>query len=508
MQNYKTNIENGTLVGFSNGINICANAVKGTIGKGSNVIIQHENYPYYICTKDAFSVIQSIKLENPIENQAVLMLKDATDSQNKRSRDGRTAMTLIADSILQESMRRRFSWKFPFFKRENPAKINKEITDLLPKIEDLILEQKKSISVDEIYKVAQTASDSERIGKLLGEIYKKVGKDGIIHVEGSGTWNDSVQYIEGTRFNDVGFISPYMVHDELAKKEGKKEYKAIYEKPLILVTKRKVEKVSDISPLIDLAIKENKALVIFTDDMESTIASNIVATHRAGIAKLLIVRAPTLWKNLVYEDFAKVVGATVIEESSGKNFKNLAFEDLGTCDKIIVDKEETVVIGGQDISEHINELKTRGDNDSLIRLMWLTTKTAILKLGANNEGELSFLRLKTEDAVHSSRLALIDGVVEGAGKCLWSISKQMPDSIGGKILKKALCRPLEQITENANGDEIPNDLLDSADVVRNSVRNAIALASIPLTSTVFISIPPKSQEQLMHETLQAQGRRF
>jgi chaperonin GroEL len=405
MYNYKTNIENGTLVGFANGINICANAVKGTIGKGSNVIIQHENYPYYICTKDAFSVIQSIKLENPIENQAVLMLKDATDSQNKRSRDGRTAMTLIADSILQESIK----------SGKSPAKINKEITELLPKIEDLILEQKKSISVDKIYKVAQTASDSERIGKLLGEIYKKVGKDGIIHVEGSGTWNDSVQYIEGTRFNDAGFISPYMVHDELAKKEGKKEYKAIYEKPLILVTKRKVEKVSDISPLIDLAIKENKALVIFTDDMESTIASNIVATHRAGIAKLLIVRSPTLWKNLVYEDFAKVVGATVIEESSGKNFKNLTFEDLGICDKIIVDKEETVVIGGQDITEHINELKTRGDNDSQIRLMWLTTKTAILKLGANNEGELSFLRLKTEDAVHSSRLALIDGVVEGAG---------------------------------------------------------------------------------------------
>jgi chaperonin GroEL len=234
----------------------------------------------------------------------------------------------------------------------------------------------------------------------------------------------------------------------------------------------------------------------------------MVNLHRQEVVKILIVRAPTLWKNLVYEDFAKVVGATVVEESSGKNFKNLVFEDLGTCDKIIVDKEETVVIGGQDISEHINELKTRGDNDSQIRLMWLTTKTAILKLGANNEGELSFLRLKTEDAVHSSRLALIDGVVEGAGKCLWSISKQMPDSIGGNILKKALCRPLEQITENANGDEIPNDLLDSADVVRNSVRNAISLASIPLTSTVFISIPPKSQEQLMHETMQQQGRRF
>jgi len=499
MQNdYKTNIIDNALIGFANGINICRKAVEGTIGKGSNVVIQHEDYPYYILTKDAYSIIQSIKLNDPIEYQAVLMLKDATDSQNKRSKDGRTAMTLIADAILQETIK----------SGENPAQVNKEIGELLPVIEDLILKQKKPIYENEIFKVAQTASDSVRIGKLLGDIYQQIGKDGIIHIEGSGTWNDSVQYIEGIRFNDAGFISPFMVYDEVAKKEGKKENKAVYENPIILVTKRKIEKESDISKLVDIAIRENKALVIFADDMDSNLASSIVATHKAKVAKILIIKAPILWKNFIYEDFAKVTGATVVEESSGINFKNLEFKHLGTCAKIVVDKEETVIIGGQDISEHINELKTKGDDDSQLRLSWLTTKTAILKLGANNEGELSFTRLKCEDAVHSSRLALLDGVVTGAGRCLFEIARNLPDTIGGRILKSALSEPSLQIMKNSTIPVDWSDLLDSADVVRNSVRNAIALASIPLTSKIFISIPPKSQEQLMHETLQAQNRRF
>lgn len=499
MDKYKTNIINNSFIGFANGVSIVANAVRGTIGKGSNVVIQQENYPYYILTKDANSIIQSIKLEDPAENQAVLMLRDATDSQNKRSKDGRTAMTLIIDSILQETLK----------SGEEPAKINKEIQELLPKIEQMIFKSKNDISEKDIWKVAQTASDSERIGKLLGDIYKKIGKDGIIHVEGSGTWNDFVEYKEGIRFVDAGFISPFMVYDEVARKANKTESKAIYENPRILVTKRKIEKESDISGLIDRAIAENRALVIFTDDMDSNLASNIVATHKAKVAKIAIIKAPILWKNYVYEDFAKVTGATVVEESSGINFKNLELSHLGTCDKIIIDKEETVILGGQNIDEHISELKSRGDNDSLLRLSWLTTKTAILKLGANNEGELSFLRLKAEDAVHSSKLALVDGVVMGAGLCLYAISDQLPDSIGGRILKIALKAPASQILENNLGEPVNIDnLLDSADVVRNSLRNAIALTSTPLTSTVYISLPPKSQEQLMHETLQAQGRRF
>lgn len=500
MQNeYKTNIVKGALIGFANGIHQARIAVEDTIGKGSNAVIEKEDYPGYILTKDAYSIIQSIKLGDKTEQKAIDMLRDATDSQNKRSKDGRTAMTLICDSILQESIK----------SGENPAIINKEINELLPKIEDLILKQKKPISEDKINIVAKTASDSKRIGDLLGEIYKKIGKEGIIHVEGSGTWNDCIEYTDGIKFNDAGFISPYM-GDEKSKK-------AVYENPIILVTKRKIEKEADISALIDNSIRQNKALVIFCDDMDSNLASNIVATHRAKVAKILIIKAPILWKNFIYEDFAKVTGATVIEESSGVNFKNLAFEHLGTCSKIVTDAEETVIVSNIDYSAHINDLKAKGDNDSLLRLSWLASKTAILKLGANNEGELSFTRLKTEDAVHSSKLALLDGVVKGGGLCLYKVSLEMPDTIGGRILSRALKAPLEQIMINAGSKmELHDfetyvdmeDLLDSAGVVRNSVRNAIALASTPLTSKIYISIPPKSQEQLMHETLVAQQRRF
>lgn len=509
-QEYSTNIHEHALQGYANGMKICANAVKGTIGKGRNVIIQQKMYPGYLLTKDAYSIIQSVKLGDPIENQAVLMLKDAMDSQNKKSKDGRTAMTLMTDAILQESIA----------SGQNPMQIKDEIEALYPIIAKEIDAQTVQITVDEVEKVARTASDSDRIGKLISEIYKEIGKDGIIDLEGSGTWDDNVTYIDGIRFADATLLSPMLVHDEQAIKEGRTETKAVYENPTILVTKKKISKLDDINPL--LLTLENleepiKDLVIFTDDMDSTVASYLIATHKNKRFNICIIKAPVLWKGLVFEDFAKVTGSTIIDDSMGTSFKRMPLAVLGTCGKIVVDKEETLITGIADVSEHITELKKINDNDSQRRLAWLNTKSAILRLGANNEGELSLLRLKAEDAIHSSNLALHYGVVAGGGTALFNISKKMQNP----IMKKVLSTPFQQIVENSFGnvgeieqqiktktqgfnaktgkveDMYEAGILDSAVVVKNSLRNAIALASIPLSGSIYISIPPQTVEELM-----------
>ncbi len=519
---HKTNIYEFARKGITNGINICRRAVEGTIGgKGTNAIIRQEFYPFYIQTKDAFSIIQAIRCEDPLEKQAVDMMKDATDSMNKRSKDGRTTMCILTDEILQESEK----------SGKSGLVIERELAELLSEIEKVIDTQTRPITVDEVEAVATTAADSPRLGKLIAGIYQKAGKDCIInHIEASGTFEDDVQYTEGVHFTDTGFLSPYMVRDEEARKEGRTEKKAIYEKPAILITKRKIQSDDDIAPLVEALMKYKRDLVIFTNDMDSGVATNLVNTHKAHndpnspmfnkLINICIVKAPTLWPQYVFEDFAKCTGATIVEDASGITFKNLALDHLGSCGKITVDREEVIIEGTADIREHVAELKALGDEDSLRRVWWLTTKTATIRLGANNEGELSFLRLKTEDAIHSSQLALNHGIVAGGGVALLNVA----GVISNPIIKKALEGPARQIRKNAGLPEVnylyggkdirgldaktgedvdmfKAGIVDSAIVVKNAVRNAIAIASRVLTTNVLIDIPRRSPEELQLEIL-------
>jgi len=168
MKAYGNNVHNFARTGLANGVNICKEATCGTLGgAGLPVVIRQEFYPYYIQTKDAFSIIQAIKCEDALEKQAVDMLRDATDSMNKIAKDGRTAMCLMTDAILQETSHQGLS----------PVVVEKEINELLPKVDELIDAQTKNVDVKDIEGVARTASNSPRLGKLIGDIYKKQGKD-------------------------------------------------------------------------------------------------------------------------------------------------------------------------------------------------------------------------------------------------------------------------------------------------------------------------------------------
>lgn len=512
---HKNNIKDFARKGIINGINICKEAVCGTIGgAGRNVIIRQQDYPYYISTKDAFSIIQSIKCEDPLERQAVDMMRDATDSMNKIAKDGRTAMCLITDAILQETEKQ----------GADPIQVEKEINELLPTIEAEIDKQTKQITVEEVENVARTASNSEHIGKLIGDIYKKQGRECIInHIENSGTTESYVIYHDGVRFKDTCLVSESFVHDEEAIKDKRAEKRAVYEKPLILVTKRKITKESEIDPILQVAKQKERDLVIFTDDMDSKIVTLLVDLHKSKKMNICLIRPPIVWKDYIFEDFAKCVGATIVEDATGITYKNLGLSHLGTCDKIVVD-EECILTGTQDLTEHITRLKQRGDDDSLRRVAWLNTKTATIRLGATNEGELSNLRLACQDAVYSSQAALQYGIVAGGGIALFVVAGGLQND----VLKKALISPFMQIINNANmkngsftGDFGYNTktgkwgvnmfregIVDSSLVVKNSVRNAIKIASIVLRTDKLIDIPKKSMEEMQLEILSKQRNPF
>lgn len=521
--NYKTNIKENALHGISNGIDIAARIVGKTMGaKGRNIILEEEFEPYKSVTNDGATIVDRMEFSDPLEKMGLSFLKEVVARSNANSGDGSTTTCVLLDAILKEGIKTGVS----------TLEIKESLDSLLPVIMQHIDDQTKQITEEEVEQVATIAGESAEIGKLLSGIYKRIGKDGIINLEHSGTYDTNYVFIEGVRFSNTGYLSPYMVYEEDKRKNEEKETKAVYHNPTILVTKRKITHINDINPLLEAMQKQGKKdLVIFTDDMDSGVASLLVKAHQDRIINVLIIKAPVIWKDLVFDDFAKITGATIVEDSTGINFKNLEMKHLGTCGKITVDKEETTVIGTADISDHINELKEIGDESSLRRLSWLQTKTAILKLGANSETELSYKRLKVEDAIHSSQSALQNGIVAGGGVCLLNVSALMPHTIGGNILRVAFEAPARQIRANAGapvcnylysgkdvggfnaatGEEIGNmfeaGIVDSAKVVKQAVRNALGIASTVLTCSDMLAIPPKSQEQIAAEVLTQKGIR-
>lgn len=496
------NIYDYSLPRLAEGIRKAANTVAKTMGpKGNNVVLQEKLPPFTRTTNDGATIIQAMQLADPIESMGLSFLKEAATRSNNNSGDGSTTMTVLLSAILQEGIKSGI----------NTLEVKQSLDETLLIIEAALKDQAKEITVDDIPAVAEIAGEDKELAKKLGEIYRLIGKDGIVHLEGSGTYETSYSFIEGVRFAGTGYLSPFMAHGHKTK--------AIYEKPTILVTKNKIAHLNDINPLLAALESQNKKdLVIFTDDMDSGVARVLIEAHQKGVLNVLIIKAPVLWKTYVFDDFAKCVGATVIEDSSGTRLgKEIQLGWLGTCDKLICDKDEVTLIGIKDISEHVEALKADGTTDAKLRLSWLTTKTAILRLGAKSETELSWKMGKSEDAIHSSRLALQSGVLAGGGLSLRNCAELMPSTIGGEIMRQALKRPQEQILENAgyetkvlphaslginarNGQLVnmfEAGIVDAAAIVLGAVRNSLGIASTLLTVSSVITTPPPTQEELI-----------
>lgn len=519
---YKTNIHKNALKGIANGMVIANDVAKRTMGpKGVNVCIEVELYPFSIDTDDGATAIEHMSFYDPLEKRGLGYMKEACQRSNENAKDGSTATCGIMTTAVLEASN----------STESEIDIRDSIESLYSFVEDKILEQNIAISVDEVEKVASIAAKSKDRGKVLADIYKVIGKDGVIYPEGSDTFDTSYSLIEGIHFKNAGFLSNHMVHDEDAKKEKRPETKAIYRNPTILVTKRKISSLNDINPLLlSLEAQGKRDLVILTDDMDSNVATVMVNAHKSGIFNILVIKVPIVYKNSIFEDFAKCTGATVVEDASGiVSWKSLPLSALGTCEKLMTDANQTILIGTKDISDHVAELKTKTDTESQMRLCWLTPKTALLKIGSKSETDLSYKRLKYDDAIGSSQSALQSGIVPGGGIALYNVSKLLPDTVGGKILKKALQTPFMQLCENSHVTpdleniggvmgydfttrEIVNlvdaGIVDSVGTVLNEFRNAIGIASTAITTPFLISIPEETPEQIAYKMMQGKGLRM
>jgi chaperonin GroEL len=482
------------------GINKVAGAVRLTLGAGgANAILEADLSPQHRVTNDGVSVAKSIILADPVENIGANIIKEIANKADKESGDGTTTATVLAQAILNEGMKL----------TDSPMAIKRSLDECLPLIIKSIDAQKKLITVDEVGAVASISAEDESLGALIQEAYQNITASGIIELDNSNLPETFIEYSEGVRLRFAGYLGEYSTTEP-----GKAEYK----KPAILISKEKITSVDQLTPIVKKLLDDDKEfLVLYVEDIDMSVASRLALTHINSLMKgekglkTLIIKAPTLWKDWLYEDF-----------SNGKTFNNLLLSDLGTCEKIICTKDETKLIGTNDISEHIKELETRGeiDDQQLVRANWLNTKVAVIKLGANSDSELSYKRLKAIDAIAASKLALEDGVVPGGGVALRNAAMTMPKTIGGDILRIALTAPIEQIMRNATGLEASvrmykNDepttmgfnakthdmvdmwdaqILDPALVVKNSIKNALSVASTVLTAQVVVTLNKQDKQ--------------
>lgn len=488
-------------------LNKVADSGKLTLGsKGANAILQEKLYPFHIITNDGKSIVEKAWFSDQAEQIGANILKEVSQRTENESGDGTTTSIVLTQAIVNAGYK----------SGRTGVEVKQSLDEILPYAQSQLKQQRVLIDLDDIEnikKIATLSAESEELGGLISEIYTKIGKEGVIELDNSRTYETFYEIKEGVRFYGAGFMSPNMINTE--------EETAVYKKPHILITEQKIGVLGDIIPIIEKLVKEGiSELVIVCADIDLSVASTLVMNHIQGKFKTLIIKAPVAMREAFFEDIAKSTGATVVNELSGYQLKNIETSVLGHCEKIITSKTQTTLIGIADLKDHIESLKEKGDSQSYFRVNRLNSKVAILKLGSNSEAELSYLRLKAEDAINATKLALKDGVVVGGGIPLLNVSRQMPNTIGGRILRKALKAPVRQIMKNtgmswlkrewtllrlggtfgynASTREIEDledsQIYDPITVTSNALKNAISVASTVLTAEAVYVLPPEKKD--------------
>ncbi len=471
---------------------------------GSNAYNPADFRPFYTITNDGKTILDNTKCSNEFEQAGVNILCDITSKTERESGDGRKTAALIGGAIVESA------------DTNDYMGLKRSLEECLPSIIKSLDDQSKPTTLDDIKAIATISSESEMIGDKISEIYQHIGADGVIEIDTSNLPETFYEITDGVRLKRCGFMYPYMANSD-------RNRTATYYNPKVAVIKEKISNPNQLDKLFAMCSKSGLAeLVLFVDEIDLSVCQDLAITHNGRLAqdgsvysfKTLVIKAPTIYKDVLFEDFAKVTGATIIDPGQGTSLKSFSLSWLGSASKISTTKEETVITGTQDITDHLRNLEERGQDVDKMRLFYLKTKTGILKLGANSDTELSHLKAKASDARNSAFLALSGGSVAGGGIALVNAINDLPNTIGGKVLKEALATPLRQLMKNANiseeeidklidgkalspesygfnartlkcGDLRKEGVIDPTIVVKNSVTNAISVAATALTTRLI-----------------------
>jgi chaperonin GroEL len=442
---------------LKNGVDKLANAVKVTLGpKGRNVIIEQE-YGLPLVTKDGVTVAQEVKLKDRIENLGAEMVREVASRTNDVAGDGTTTATVLAQAIFREGYKNVTAGANPMDLKKGIDLAVKEITNQLKKISKTVEGKQEIAHVGTI-----SANNDETIGNLIADAMEKVGKDGVITVEDAKGIETSLDVVEGMQI-DRGYLSPYFVTNQ-------DTMEAVLENPYILICGKDVSAIKDVLPILEQTAQSGKSLLIIAEEIQGEALAALVVNKLRGTLKVAAIRAPSFGdrKKEILQDIATLTGGTVVGEEHTVKMEHTKIQHLGTAKKVIVEKENTVIVeGGGDadvIKKRIDDIKSRikitdvdYDKEFLQeRLAKLSGGVAVIKIGAATEIEMKEKKARIEDALHATRAAVQEGIVPGGGVAYISALNKLEriytdnddQEIGVSIVKKAVEEPIRQILSN------------------------------------------------------------
>jgi len=515
---------------LKSGVDKLANAVKVTLGpKGRNVVLD-KKFGAPTVTKDGVSVAKEIELKDEVENMGAQMVREVASKTSDIAGDGTTTATVLAQAIYREGLKNVTAGA-------NPMDLKRGIDIATTKIVEQLKSTTKIVEGrEEIAQVGSiSANNDSTIGNLIADAMDKVGKDGVITVEEAKGTETELDIVEGMQF-DRGYLSPYFVTDS-------QTMEAVLEDPFILIHDKKISAMKDLLPVLEKVAQSGRGLVIISEDLEGEALATLVVNRLRGTLKIAAVKAPGFGdrRKAMLEDIAILTNGTVISEERGYKLENATEEFLGTAKKVVIDKDNTVIVEGagstENIQKRVNEIKGQIENTTSDydreklqeRLAKLSGGVAVLKIGAATEIEMKEKKARVEDALHATRAAVEEGIVAGGGVALVRALSALDEleganadqTTGIKIIKNALTEPLKQIAYNAGleGAVILNKVLegegdygfnaatetyenmiaagviDPTKVTRTALENAASVSSLLLTTEAVVyekaeDVPP------------------
>lgn len=511
---------------LKNGVDKLANAVKVTLGpKGRNVVIEKKFGAPQI-TKDGVTVAKEVELEDHFENTGAQLVKSVASKTGDDAGDGTTTATILTQAIVNEGLKNVTAGA-------NPMDLKRGIDKAVNVVVDYIRESAEQVddNYDKIEQVATVSANNDaEIGKLLADAMRKVSKDGVITIEESKSRETSIGIVEGMQF-DRGYLSGYFVTDT-------DKMEAVMENPYILIYDKKISNLKDFLPILQPAAESGRPLLVIAEDVDSEALTTLVVNRLRGGLKICAVKAPGFGdrRKAMLEDIAILTGGLLISEEKGLKLEQATLEMMGTCDKVVVSKDNTTIVNGagekQNIADRVAQIKNEIANTTSSydkeklqeRLAKLSGGVAVLYVGANSEVEMKEKKDRVDDALCATRAALEEGVVAGGSttyiRALDKLKELKGDNAdeqtGINIVERAIEEPLRQIVTNAGGEgavvvqkvrEGKGDygynartdafedmrkagIIDPAKVARVALENAASIAGMFLTTECLIVDKP------------------
>ena len=509
---------------IASGLSQLSRAVKATLGpRGRNVILQ-KSYGSPRITKDGVTVSKEIELSQPFENMGAKLVNMVASKTSDVAGDGTTTATVLAEAIYTHGLR-------SVTTGVNPVTIQRGILKAAEVAADAITQQSKKVKGREDYKRVATvsANGDEKIGDLMADAMDKVGKEGVITVDEGKSIESSLEYTEGMQF-DKGYLSPYFLTNTTT-------LEAVLENCLILLHEKKISNLAELLPLLNKVATSGKPLLIVAEDVEAEALAALVVNKLRGVLNVCAVKAPGFGdrRKAMMGDLAAVTGGKFISEDLGLKLENVELADLGSAKRVVVDKDNTLVVEGagkrKDIDSRSDQIRkqidlTTSDYDReklQERLAKLTGGVAVIKAGAATETEMKERKDLIDDALHATKAAAEEGIVPGGGvaflRAIEAVesakSKARGDEkLGFDIVAEALRWPTRQIAENAgedgdvvvdqilsnknpawgydaaNGefvDMLKSGIIDPTKVARTALLNAASVSGLALTTEVMVT---------------------